>query len=61
MRASKDVIRELEGLYEAYEKEVTEKRKAGILKDSTAKTYLTHASNFVRWCRNDFVPGDKNT
>lgn len=60
MRASKEFIRELELLYEAYEKEVTEKLNAGVLKDSTAKTYLTHSSNFVRWCRNDFVPGDKN-
>ncbi|CAM3854234.1 MULTISPECIES: hypothetical protein [Paenibacillus] len=60
MKASQDFIKQLELLYEQYEQEVTEKLKAGILKDTTAKTYLTHSSNFVRWCRNDFVPGDRN-
>ncbi len=60
MKASQEFIKQLELLYEAYEKEVTEKLRSGILKDTTAKTYLTHSSNFVRWCRNDFVPGDRN-
>jgi|HigsolmetaGSP11D_1036233.scaffolds.fasta_scaffold03822_2 hypothetical protein len=57
MRASQDFIKQLELLYEAYEQEVTEKMKAGILEEKTAKTYLRHASTFVRWCRNDFEPG----
>jgi hypothetical protein len=60
MRASQEIIKQLELLYEAYEQEVTEKLKTGILKDSTANTYLTHSFNFVRWCRNDFEPGDRN-
>ncbi|WP_419885715.1 hypothetical protein [Paenibacillus sp. B-A-8] len=60
MKASQDFIKQLELLYEQYEKEVLEKLKVGILKDTTAKTYLTHSNNFVRWCRNDFVPGDRN-
>lgn len=57
MRASQEFIKQLELLFEDYEKEVTEKMKAGILEKTTAKTYLTHSSNFVRWCRNDFEPG----
>lgn len=60
MKISQEFMKQLDLLYEAYEKEVNEKINAGMLKDSTAKTYLTHSSNFVRWCRNDFVPGDKN-
>ncbi|MFD0619721.1 hypothetical protein ACFQZR_19830 [Paenibacillus sp. GCM10027629] len=60
MKASQDFIKQLELLYEVYEKEVTEKLRAGILKETTAKTYLTHSSNFARWCKNDFVPGDRN-
>lgn len=60
MKASPDFIRQLELLYEQYEQEVMENLKAGILKEITAKTYLTHSTNFVRWCRNDFVPRDRN-
>ncbi|MCY9669913.1 hypothetical protein M5X11_34235 [Paenibacillus alginolyticus] len=60
MKASQDFIKQLELLYEQYEKEVTEQLKTGILKEKTAKTYLTHSTNFVRWCRNDFVPGGRN-
>lgn len=60
MRATQDFLKQLELLYDAYEKEVTEKLKNGSLKETTAKTYLTHSSNFIRWCKNDFVPGDRN-
>ncbi|WP_028592454.1 hypothetical protein [Paenibacillus massiliensis] len=60
MKASEDFIKQLELLYEQYEQEVTEKLKSGTLKGTTAKTYLTHSINFVRWCRDDFVPGDRN-
>lgn len=60
MRASQDFIKQLEFLFEAYEQEVTERLDSGILKEKTAKTYLTHSSNFLRWCKNDFVPGEKN-
>ena len=47
MRSSKEFIRELELLYEAYEKEVTEQLNAGVLKDSTAKTYLVTPDKFT--------------
>jgi len=57
LRASQDFIKQLELLFEVYEKEVMEKQKVGILEKKTAETYLRHSSNFVKWCRNDFVPG----
>jgi len=57
MRADRNIINELERLLEEYEIEIERKRKAGILENKTAKTYLLHANNFVRWCKGDFVPG----
>ena len=57
MKASSDFKKQLEILFEQYEKEVLEKQHDGILEEKTAKTYLLHSNNFVRWCRNDFVPG----
>ena len=57
MRANRNIIAELEKLLEEYEIEVEEKRKAGVLENNTAKTYLRHANTFVRWCKGDFVPG----
>ncbi len=57
MRASQNFIKQLELLYEQYEKEVLEKQHYGILEKKTVKTYLLHSNNFVRWCRNDFAPG----
>lgn len=61
MRASEDFIKQLENLYTAYEKEVTEKERDGLLTNSTGKTYLLHSGNFLRWCRGEFVPGQRNT
>jgi len=61
MRASQDFTKQLELLFEQYVQEVKGKLEAGTLKDTTANTYLTYSSNFVRWCRNDFVPGDRNS
>ncbi|WP_417897766.1 hypothetical protein ABN702_15955 [Bacillus haimaensis] len=57
MRAPEDFIKKLEELYQEYEQEVEEKLKEGLLEEKTAKTYLRHSGTFVRWCRNDFVPG----
>ncbi|MFC6330996.1 hypothetical protein ACFP56_00045 [Paenibacillus septentrionalis] len=59
MKASPDFIKQLELLFEQYEKEVMERQHDGILEEKTVKTYLLHSNNFVRWCRNDFVPGAK--
>ncbi|WP_019375839.1 hypothetical protein [Virgibacillus halodenitrificans] len=57
MKASEEFIKQLEELYQTYEQEVNQKFKEGLLKEKTAKTYLRHSGTFVRWCRNDFVPG----
>lgn len=57
MKASSEFIKQLEIMFEQYEKEVLEKQCEGILEEKTVKTYLLHSNNFVRWCRNDFVPG----
>jgi ABC-type Zn uptake system ZnuABC Zn-binding protein ZnuA len=60
MKASQDFIKQLEELYQTYEQEVRGKSKEGLLTDSTARTYLLHSGNFIKWCRNDFVPGGRN-
>lgn len=57
MKVSQEFINKLEELYQMYEQEVTEKRKAGLLEEKTARTYLRHSGTFVRWCKNDFIPG----
>lgn len=60
MKVDKKLINKIENLLEKYEIEVEEKRQNGILKDKTAATYLRHAKTFVRWCKDDFVPGERN-
>lgn len=60
MRASQDIIKEIEHLYSAYEKEVFLAKEKGFLMEKTVNTYLLHSGNFVKWCRGNFVPGDKN-
>lgn len=57
MKSSQEFIKQLEELYQSYEQEVTQKVKAGLLEEKTAKTYLRHSGTFIRWVRNDFVPG----
>lgn len=57
MRASQEFMKQLEELYQLYEQEVYQKMKAGQLEEKTVKTYLRHSGTFVRWIRNDFVPG----
>ncbi|GKS12795.1 hypothetical protein YDYSY3_37950 [Paenibacillus chitinolyticus] len=61
MKAPEDFLRQLELLFENYEKEVNEKRSTGLLAENTTKTYLLHTGNFVRWCRGEFVPGARNS
>lgn len=43
-----------------YELEVRQAQKVGLLTENTARTYLLHASNFVKWNKGDFVPGGRN-
>ncbi|MEK4381959.1 hypothetical protein NSS70_08810 [Aeribacillus sp. FSL K6-2848] len=47
-------------MYQNYENEVKEKAKEGLLADNTVRTYLLHSGNFVKWYRNEFVPGGRN-
>lgn len=60
MKASADVIKRLELLFEVYEKEVSDKLSSGLIAENTAKTYLLHSGNFIKWCRDEFVPGARN-
>ncbi len=60
MKKNQEFIKELENLYSIYEKEIREARKSGLLTESTAKTYLVHSNNFIKWCKDDFQPGGRN-
>jgi len=60
MKADKNFINQFERLLERYEIEVEEKRKKRILTKKTADTYLRHVNTFLRWCKDDFVPGGRN-
>jgi len=60
MKASIEFIKELENLYEKYEKDVNLALEQGYLKRNTAKTYLVHSENFIKWCKDNFEPGGKN-
>ncbi|MDP4177173.1 MAG: hypothetical protein Q8900_02385 [Bacillota bacterium] len=60
MKASAEFIKELENLYKKYEQEVNEALRAGYLTQNTAKTYLLHSDNFIKWCKDNFEPGAKN-
>lgn len=53
MRISKNALREVEDALREYEKEV----KSSDMTDSTKRTYLLHTRNFVRWLKDEFVPG----
>lgn len=50
---SREALREVEEALRRYELEV----KASGVRPNTEKTYLLHATNFVRWLRDDFEPG----
>ncbi|MBU3130461.1 hypothetical protein [Clostridium tagluense] len=60
MNVSSEVMIEMERLFNEYEELVEEKRKNGLLKESAASTYLLHSRNFIRWCKGDFMPGNRN-
>jgi hypothetical protein len=60
MKVNQELSKELEKLFEAYEIEVNDSLRKGLLKESSAKTYLLHSGNFIKWCRNDFSPGGRN-
>jgi hypothetical protein len=58
-RTDRKTIEEMERLFKAYEREVEERKKDGCLTLTTANTYLSHAHDFVRWCKGEFIPGRK--
>lgn len=60
MKASNNFIKQLEELYQMYEEEIKIKTNDGFLAPNTSKTYLLHSGNFVKWCRDEFVPGFRN-
>lgn len=60
MKVTAEFIKELERLVSIYEKEVRKAQDDGYLTKSTAKTYLTHTFNFVKWCNGNFIPGGRN-
>lgn len=60
MKVNDKLIKEIEDLYQQYEREVNQTKSDGYLKESAAKTYLLHSKNFVRWCRDEFEPGERN-
>jgi len=60
VKASNNFIKQLEELYQMYEEEIKIKTKDGLLASNTSKTYLLHSGNFVKWCRDEFVPGLRN-
>lgn len=51
---------ELEKRLKDYENIVYTRCKEGLMANNTVKTYLTHSTNFVRWCKGEFDPGEKN-
>lgn len=60
MKTNKDILQEIERLYDLYQEEVETLTKKGIIMENTSKTYLLHSYNFVRWCKGEFTPGAKN-
>lgn len=57
MKTDNLTLKEIEKLLDEYVSEVEELEIKGIIQEKTAKTYLLHATNFVRWCKGDFEPG----
>lgn len=60
MRDSVEFNRLLQGKLKEYESEVYQAKAQGLLTENTARTYLLHVNNFVRWCEGEFVPGGQN-
>ena len=60
MTTDKTTIAVIEKLFSQYEQEVLAAKNNGYLKENTAKTYLLHSGNFVKWCNGEFEPGLRN-
>ncbi|MFF5994787.1 hypothetical protein AAGS61_08490 [Lysinibacillus sp. KU-BSD001] len=57
---NKEFIAKLNEKMDEYQKLIQLKEKEGILKPSASRTYSYHSNNFLRWCRGEFIPGEKN-
>jgi hypothetical protein len=53
MRVSSNALQEVETALREYAQEV----QASNMTPSLKHTYLLHSENFVKWLKNDFVPG----
>ena len=53
-KISQSALAEIRAALEAYKDEVM----ATPLADSSKRTYIPHAENFVRWLDEDFEPGE---
>lgn len=60
MKAEPAVLSGIKKLFQEYEQEVAEAERKGYLKENTAKTYILHSGNFVKWCNGEFEPGARN-
>ena len=52
-KINNDALRQVQAALDRYQEEV----KATDCTESTKKTYILHARNFVRWLDDDFEPG----
>lgn len=55
MKIHADALQQVRQALSQYTREV----EATDMTDSTKKTYLLHAENFVRWLAGEFVPGTR--
>lgn len=58
VKASREVITEIERLLREYEVAVDNARRQGLLSVKSARTYAYHSASFVRWIRGDFEFGE---
>jgi uncharacterized protein (UPF0333 family) len=55
MHVSRQTLQEIESAFRVYEQEV----QASNLTPKTKRTYLLYSENFVKWLKDDFVPGSR--
>jgi len=54
-RITQSALKEIEDAFDEYERFV----HTTPMTEAAKKTYLLHSSNFVRWLKGDFIPGDR--
>lgn len=60
MKADKETLEKMDKLLNDYIGEVEAAEQEGLLSTSTARTYISHSAEFVKWCKGEFEPGSKN-